>query len=104
MKSLEKKQRPLLHSVNIAAIEKGTISPNLFAIKGQNPLTFRNPMLYASLDARDQYEWCNYITEYNYVITFGVSTEAENTVSRWATLIGSTEKMKLWEVKKINEN
>ena len=57
-------------------------------------------MPYASLDAVDQSEWMTYIAEYDYVLTFGTSPEVEVIVSRKATLVDSTEKMKLWEVKK----
>ena len=100
VENIEKKDRPLLHLLNVEVMRSGSISPILFTIKGQHPLVFRQAMPFTSFDAANKNEWKEHAFLTNYIMTFEVSPEVEEFVSERAALVGSTDKIKIWEVKK----
>jgi hypothetical protein len=96
----EKFERPSRHVVNFATMKNSSFAPTLFAIRGQQPLVFRQPGRFASLENAEKTKWIEFLGDYDYVWSFGIPQSASDELEKRGKLVAEDGKTKIWKLYK----
>lgn len=96
----EKFDRPLQHVVHFVTIKNSSYAPTLFAIRGQQPLVFRQPEKFATLGNEDKMKWLEYLGDYDYVWTFGVPQTVSDELEKRGKVVAENGKTRIWKLYK----
>ena len=98
--SEEKFERPIEHVAHFATIKNSSIAPTLFAIRGHQPLIFREKPKVATLFNEDKTKWLQYIVDYDYVWTYGVPPDVSDELAKRGAKVAESGKTKIWKLYK----
>lgn len=97
-------RRPIEHIVQVVTMINGSLTPTLFAIRGQNPLVFREQPVYFSIENEDPKKWLEALPNYDLVWTNGVPDGVIRELEQRADKLSDNGRTKLWKVKQNAAN
>lgn len=93
-----KTERAFMHVIHYATINRRAFVPTLFALKGQQPLNFLTPPLYATPTSSEPERWLEHLVNYDYVWSYSADDELKRLLRSRCVMVSEANGFSLWRV------